>query len=105
MAEIRKITGFLGAEINGIDLSAELSITEQELIRSTLSSYHVVAFRNQQITLANQKDLTSLFGQTGQLPYVMPTAEDPEVIAVLKEPEETQTGVFGGEWHLSLIHI
>ncbi len=99
MAEIRKITGLLGAEIVGIDLGAELSTVEQEFIRSALNDYHVIVFRYQRITQADQKKLTSLFGQTGRLPYVMPTAEDPEVIAVLKESEEVKTGVFGGEWH------
>ncbi len=99
MAQLKKLTGFIGAEIEGIDLRRELTSDEIGFIQSALNQYHVVGFRHQFISIADQKKLTTLFGELGQLPYVSPTENDPLVIAVLKEAEENRTGVFGGEWH------
>ncbi|MBX2868603.1 MAG: TauD/TfdA family dioxygenase [Acidiferrobacterales bacterium] len=99
MARIRRLTGYIGAEVEDIDLRRELGSAESNLIQSALNEYHVIAFRKQLIDSSQQKSLTKLFGDVGRLPYVRPTEEDPDVIAVLKEAQENQAGVFGGEWH------
>lgn len=99
MPNIRKLTGFLGAEIHGLTLAGDISAECEALLRDALATHRVIVLRDQQLSLPQQKALTEVFGPAMQLPYVTPTEEYPDVIAVLKEATETKTGVFGGEWH------
>ncbi len=97
--QIRKLTGFMGAEISGLDLKHPVSADAAGLLRAALASHQMIVLRGQFLTIAEQKRLNSVFGPAMQLPYVTPMEGEPEVIAVLKEAEERNTGVFGGEWH------
>ena len=97
--DILPITGNIGAEIDGIDLTAAIAPALGEALRDVLWTYQVVVFRDQHLDIAAQKRLTEVFGRVMRLPYVEPTADDPEVIAVLKEASERNVGVFGGDWH------
>ena len=99
MIHSKKLTGFIGAEITGIDLKQSISPESAVDLRDHLSRHHVLVFRGQHLTLDQQKRLTEIFGPLMQLPYVEPMAEDANVIAVLKEAYETNVGVFGGDWH------
>jgi len=96
---IRKLTGYIGAEIEGVEINSGLSDSEQSQIISALNDHHVIAFRCQSISLSDQKEFTKIFGELVTLPYVTPIKDDESVIAVLKEADERNTGVFGGEWH------
>ncbi|PLS21664.1 TauD/TfdA dioxygenase family protein [Neptunicoccus cionae] len=97
--QIRKLTGFMGAEISGLDLKHPVSADVAGLLRAALASHQMIVLRGQFLNIAEQKRLNSVFGPAMQLPYVTPMEGEPEVIAVLKEAEERNTGVFGGEWH------
>ncbi len=99
MLQIKRLTGFIGAEISGADLRALDDPDLQAALRNALATHHVLVFRSQPLSLSEQKRLTEVFGQLMHLPYVAATPEDPAVIAVLKEAHETSGGVFGGEWH------
>ena len=92
------MTGRIGAEVSGLDLSLSLSAETAAALRALLARHHVLVFRDLQVTRAQQKALTRVFGPLMRLPYIPPMAEDPEVIAVVKEAEET-SGTFGGDWH------
>lgn len=94
-----KLTGFIGAEILGADLTKPLEQKEKDLLWKWLSEYQMLVFRDQFLTLEDQKRFTKIFGPLMTLPYVQALAEDDKVIAVLKEAAEVNTGVFGGEWH------
>lgn len=94
--DIRKCTGFIGAEITGIDLSRAVP---SEDLRPLLASEGVIVIRDQSLSRAAQKRVTQAFGPIMRLPYISPMDDDPDVIAVLKEAHETSGGVFGGEWH------
>lgn len=97
--QIQKLTGFVGAQITGLNLANGIDAELAEALRGALRDHLVIVLRNQQLTLDLQKDLTRSFGALMQLPYVKPLDSDPVVIAVLKEAEERNTGVFGGDWH------
>lgn len=99
MPEITRLTGFLGAEMSGVDLHTLDDPELRSALRSALSVHHVLVFRDQGLGIEEQKRLTSVFGELMQLPYVAPIADDPAVIAVLKEADEDSGGVFGGAWH------
>jgi taurine dioxygenase len=97
--DIRPLTGFIGAEILGLDLRPPYPKTLAEALRTALGRHLVVVLRAQNLSLAEQKALTAVFAPLMQLPFVEPLPGDPDVIAVLKEADERNTGVFGGEWH------
>lgn len=98
-AKVTRLTGFMGAEITGLDLSAGVDKDAAQVLRDALAQHHMVVLRDQHLDLARQKAVTRVFGPVMQLPYVSPIEDDPDVIAVLKEASERNSGVFGGEWH------
>lgn len=97
--QITKMTGYMGAEITGLTLSADIEPEISATLQEALGAHHMIVLRGQNLDLDGQKRLTRVFGSPMQLPYVSPIPDDPEVIAVLKEVSEQNTGVFGGEWH------
>lgn len=97
--EIRKLTGLMGAEIFGPDLKQPISTELADSLRTALSAHQMIVFRDQHLSIADQKRLTEVFGPLMRLPYVTPLPDDPDVIAVLKQAHEVKTGVFGGDWH------
>ena len=97
--QIHPITGTIGAEIGGVDLKGAIPEALADALRAALETHHVIVLRDQFLNIAAQKRLTAIFGPIMRLPYVEPLADDPEVIAVLKEASERNVGVFGGDWH------
>ena len=96
---VEPVSGFIGAEIGGVDLKQPLSSPAREQLRRALNEHLVLFFRDQHLSLDEQKRLTEVYGPLNRVPYVAPLPDDPNVIAVLKEADETNVGVFGGEWH------
>lgn len=99
MAKIIKLTGFMGAELSGLDLREPISDDLAEMLRTALARHHMIVVRDQHLSLDQQKRVTMVFGRLVKLPYVAPIEGDDEVIAVVKDADERNTGVFGGEWH------
>lgn len=97
--EVAKIAGSLGAEVRGLDLAQPLSETQATALRAALAEHLVLFLRGQALDMAQQKRATGIFGPVQRVPYVQGSAEDPDVIAVLKEADERRIGVFGGDWH------
>ena len=97
--EIAPISGHIGAEVHGIALRRSEEPEIAAALRQLLQQHQVLIFREQFLSLEDQKQLTRCFGEIQAVPYVEPSAEDPAVIAVLKEADEKQISVFGGDWH------
>ena len=97
--KITRLTGFMGADLSGVDLRQPISSALGADLRAALAAHQMIVLRDQHLSLADQKRLTLVFGPLMQLPYVQPFKDDPDVIAVLKEADEINTGVFGGDWH------
>ncbi len=55
--EIRRVAGALGAEITGVDLSAELADETVAEIRRAFSQHQVIFFRDQSLTRRNRPHL------------------------------------------------
>jgi taurine dioxygenase len=96
--DIRPLTPSLGAEISGIDINR---IDAQTLaqIRACWLQYKVIFIREQKIDLDDLCRFSQGFGELMQLPYIKPAEGFPKVIRVLKEADEINMGVFGGDWH------
>jgi len=96
MVEIKKLTGFIGAELSGVNLNGAFPA---DALTQHLGAHGVLVIRDQHLSRDAQKNVTQIFGPLMRLPYITPMVDDPDVIAVLKEAHETAGGVFGGEWH------
>ena len=99
MLKAEPLAGHIGAEIAEIDLSTVLSDALGAALRQALARHLVLFFRDQTLDLPAQKRITTVFGPLMRIPYVEPSPQDPDVIAVLKEADEINIGVFGGDWH------
>lgn len=92
------LTGAIGAEIAGVDLTQPISDDLAAALRDALARHQVIFFRDQHLSIAQQKALTLAFGPLMTNRYVTPLDGEPEVIRVAKEADEGG-GVFGGDWH------
>lgn len=95
---IEPITPAIGAEIDGLD-TRDLNNGQVSALREALNRYKVILLRNQNLDLDTLCAFSERFGELMQLPYIEPVASHPTVIRVLKQAEEINMGVFGGEWH------
>ena len=95
--KLRRVAGALGAEISGIDLAAELSDDTIAQIRQAFVEHQVIFFRDQRLTPSQQLRFGRRFGPLNIHPYVAGMADHPEVMEVIKEPEDRTN--FGGGWH------
>ncbi|MBP7817833.1 MAG: TauD/TfdA family dioxygenase [Phenylobacterium sp.] len=94
---IRRVAGALGAEVTDIDLSRELSDATVAAIRQALVEHQVIFFRDQDLTPEQQVRFGARFGPLNIHPYVAGMAGHPEVMEVVKEPQDRIN--FGGGWH------
>lgn len=95
--QVRRIAGALGAEISGVDLAADLADEVVAQIRQALVEHQVIFFRGQNLSPAGQVAFGRRFGPLNVHPYVAGMADHPEVMEIVKEPEDKVN--FGGGWH------
>jgi taurine dioxygenase len=104
--EIRPLTGEVGAEIVGLDLSLPLNDQDFARIHRAHLDYHVVVFRGQRITPQQQIDFSRRFGvlQIHVLKQFL-LANHPEILIVSNIVENGQSiglGDAGKFWHSDL---
>jgi len=102
--EIKPLSGSLGAEIAGVDLSKPLHDQVLREIKRAFAQYQVIGFRNQNLA---PKDLTGFARHWGELtrhPFIKTMPEHPDIVAVIRLPEDT-TPNFGGLWHADATFI
>lgn len=95
--EIQPLSGTLGAEIRGVDLSRELSNSETADIYSAFLAHKVLYFRGPELSPQQQLRISRVFGEPDVYPFIKGLDEVPEVIEILKT-EKDQVN-FGGTWH------
>ena len=59
---IRPINGFIGAEIEGVDLRRPLSPGQFKAVHDAFVNYEVIVLRDQDITVDQQMAFGALFG-------------------------------------------
>ncbi|MBN34331.1 MAG: taurine dioxygenase [Rhodospirillaceae bacterium] len=91
------MAGSLGAEIAGVDLSKPLSNEEFSGIHQAWLDHLVIYFRNQDLTPEQHRNFALRFSKLEEHPYVEGLDGIPEIIAIVKEPEEYKN--WGGPWH------
>jgi len=96
--KISPLTPTLGAEISGLDVR-RLKQADFDALRQAWLDYKLVFMRDQQLELDDLVAFSERFGELMRLPYIKPHDDYPCVIRVLKEADEINMGVFGGDWH------
>ena len=94
--DVKLLSGALGAEISGIDLK-DTSIKNFEKINKLLLEHKVIFFRNQNITAEEQLALGKHFGPLEKHVYVKGRDEYPEIVRIIKKPNEKNQ--WGENWH------
>lgn len=99
MFDLSPIGPALGSLVEDLDLSEPLAPERVEAIKTALAERGVLAFRGQRLTPERLVEVSAAFGPLLRVPYVEPMPGHPDIIAVLKEADETAISVFGGDWH------
>ena len=94
--DIKLLSGALGAEISGVNLK-DTSLKNFEIINNLLLEHKVIFFRRQNITPEEQLTLASRFGPIEQHAYVKGLDDYPEIVRIIKKPDEKNQ--WGENWH------
>jgi len=94
---VRRLAGALGAEITGVDLSEPLGDETLAEIRAAFVQHQVIFFRDQTLTPDQQVRFGARFGPLNIHPYVSGMPGHPEIMEIIKEPQDKLN--FGGGWH------
>jgi len=94
---VRQLTGAMGAEISGVDLSENLTNEQFDDIRAALFTYGVIGFRDQTLTFDQHQSFARRFGTLEVHPIVNSLEGHPEIIKMHK-PANTAAS-FGVGWH------
>ncbi len=93
---VRQVSGALGAEISGIDLSRPLDAQTVAALRHCFLEHGVIFFRDQELSAAQHKDFARSFGEIYVHPY-LESGPDPEIIEIRRQPHDAS--VVGEYWH------
>lgn len=94
---VKPLAPYLGAEIEGIDLSQPLSNAQFDDIHQAFLKHHVIFFRDQKLTPEQHLAFGRRWGTLNIHPYVKSMPGYPEILEIIKEPTEKIN--FGGGWH------
>lgn len=86
--EIKPLTGALGAEVLGVDLSTSLDNSTWSTIIDAFHKYLVIFFRDQDLTTEQHRAFAAKFGDLIPHPFVQGLDEYPDVIGIIREPGE-----------------
>ena len=95
---VDRITGAIGAEVRGLDLTSTLSDDAVDTLRGLAVEHKVVFLRDQPYAIEHLERLTEQLGGHGQTPFLRPIDGHPGVVKVVKEAAESGFN-FGGAWH------
>ena len=93
------LAGTLGAEVEGIDLAAQLSNSETADVKQALLDHKVIFFRDQDLTPEDHLRIAGMFGDVYRVPFVQARDGYPDIIDIVKEPADAGKYNFGGQWH------
>ena len=94
------LTGSLGAEVKGVNVAQIDDATFRE-INQALLDHGVIYFRNQKLSPDQQLAFARRWGDVHLHPYLKGLPDRPEIIEIVKEPEDRAT--FGESWHTDQI--
>jgi taurine dioxygenase len=103
MINVKRISGALGAEIAGVDLSQPLAADTVVAIRKAWLEHLVIFFRGQPLTPAQFMTFAESLGTPVEYPMVKGIEGFPKIIEVKKLEQERVN--FGGIWHSDTAYL
>src|SRR5262245_55148367 len=97
--EVNLLCGAGGAEISGVDASRPLSAEVVAELRRALAEHCAIFLRDQDLTPDQQKTFARHFGPLASTPFIKPLEGHPEMMRIVREPQEAKKLNFGGRWH------
>ena len=101
--DVNPVSGSLGAEIKGVDISIPIEAEVVSEIRDALLKHLVIFFQNQVITPRQQLNFAEQFGIPMEYPQLKGLPDLPLVTEVIKLEHETLN--FGGVWHSDTTYL
>ncbi len=101
--DVNPVSGALGAEIKGVDISIPLEAEVVSEIRNALLKHLVIFFQNQVIAPQQQLNFAEQFGIPMEYPQLKGLPDCPLVTEVIKLEHETLN--FGGVWHSDTTYL
>ena len=99
---VAPVSGALGAEVSGVDLADLDDECFAEIHRAFLA-HQVLFFRDQVLTPDAFVALARRFGPIGAYPFAQGLPDHPEIVEIVKEPDQTSN--FGGMWHSDTAYL
>src|SRR5262245_8383482 len=100
MIDVRPYASGIGAEIFGVDLSRTLDEQTWADVHQAYLEHLVLFFRDQHLTPEQHLSFSRRFGQLGSYPFAQGLDGYPELIEVVKMPDEVHN--FGSGWHTDM---
>ncbi|CAM5718839.1 Putative dioxygenase OS=Streptomyces glaucescens OX=1907 GN=SGLAU_03605 PE=3 SV=1 [Streptomyces glaucescens] len=99
--DVRRIGGRIGAEILGVDLSADLAPAIVTEINSALLEHKALVFRDQHLDDAGQLRFASLFGELTTAHPTVPSVNGmPNIL-----PVDGDEGIRANQWHTDVTFV
>ena len=95
--EVAPLTPVIGAEVTGLDLSAELSDKQLDDVKRAFLAHHVLVFRDQRLSAEDHKRFASYFGELRHRQLAELDGGDPAVLEV--SADKDSQFVSGEDWH------
>lgn len=102
-ARVSRLSGALGAELRGLDLSRPQTAAQVQSLSRALTDHLVVSIPEQELSLDALERLTDELGGRAVTPFVKPLPDRPYVIRVIKEKGDTLN--FANAWHSDLSYL
>jgi len=94
---VMPVSGAVGAEIRGVDISRPLPAPTVAALREALGAHGVIFFRDQHLSEAQHIAFAEQFAPININRFFTAVAGWPQIAEVRKEPEQTKN--IGGAWH------
>ncbi len=98
--QIRPYATAIGAEVLGVDLAQPLDNAGWATIHDAYLEHHVLFFPEQELTPDEHVAFARRFGELEDYPFVHGIEGHPELIEIVKEPDEVIN--FGHRWHTDM---
>lgn len=102
--EVSPLTGALGAEIRGVDLSSDLDDETFDEVRRAWLEHLVIFFRDQRLTPEQHLAFGRRFGTLNVHDFVPGLAGHPEIMEIVKDTPDRGYN-FGGVWHSDVTYL
>lgn len=103
---VAPLTGVIGAEITGLDLTRPLEAEAQREIRQAFQDYLVVYFPDQKpLTPEQHVAFAGIFGPIMRILHIRHIEGHPDVQIISREANESGTYVIGENWHTDSTYL